>query len=62
MINPFEEPLEQLSKGEIQTLEVANKDFFVFREAWLKREDKKFFRGEAHLGGNVTYTYDTIVV
>ncbi|WP_245249897.1 hypothetical protein [Vagococcus allomyrinae] len=62
MINKFEDLLNQLANGEIGTIEVSHEEFFVFWDAWNKREDRKFFRGNAQLGGHITYVYDTTVV
>ena len=62
MNNPFDEKIEQLRKGEIEKIEVTKEDFFMFREAWIKQEDKKYFRGIAGLNGNITYVYDTTTV
>lgn len=61
-MNPFEEKIRQLRAGEIDQIEVSRDDFFLFREAWIKQEDKKFFRGIAGLKGNITYVYDTTIV
>jgi hypothetical protein len=33
--------------------------FFLWRDVWIKQEDKKFFRGIAGLKGHITYVYDT---
>jgi hypothetical protein len=60
--NSYEEKLEQLKKGEIESLYIEREEFDLFNAARIVRDDKKFFRGEAHLGGNVTYFYDTTVV
>ena len=60
-MNPFEEKIRQLRAGEIDQIEVSRDDFFLFREAWIKQEDKKFFRGIAGLKGNITYVYDTTI-
>lgn len=62
MQNPFEEKIKQLRSGEIAQLEVKHADFFMFREAWQKQEDRKFFRGIADLNGNIVYVYDTTIV
>ena len=61
-MNPFEEKIRQLRAGEIDQIEVFRDDFFLFREAWIKQEDKKFFRGIAGLKGHITYVYDTTVI
>ncbi len=56
-MNKYEELLEKLEKGEIAKLEVPHAEYFMFREAWLKKENRMHFIGEAHLGGNITYHY-----
>ncbi|OJG43154.1 hypothetical protein RV02_GL003074 [Enterococcus gilvus] len=61
-MNPFEEKIRQLRAGEIERFEVSREDFFLFREVWLKQEDKKFFRGIAGLKGMIIYVYDTTIV
>ena len=61
-MNPFEEKISQLRAGEIEKIEVTREEFFLFREAWLQQEDKKFFRGIAGLNGNCVYVYDTTIV
>lgn len=62
MNNPFEEKMAQLRNGEIEKIEVTREDFFLFREVWLKQEDRKYFRGIAGLNGSVVYVYDTTTV
>lgn len=44
-MNPFEEKIRQLRAGEIDKIEVTRDEFFLFREAWIKQEDKKFLEG-----------------
>ena len=61
-MNPFAETIRHLRPGELDQVEVSRDDFFLFREAWIKQEDKKFFRGIAGLKGNITYVYDTTIV
>ncbi|KAF1296575.1 hypothetical protein BAU15_14630 [Enterococcus sp. JM4C] len=61
-MNDYEKQLEELKAGEIQEIEVTRENFFLFREAWIKREDRKYFVGEAHLNGGVTYRYDPTVL
>lgn len=58
----YETQLEKLKNGEIKTLEVKHENYFLFREAWLKRSDRKFFVGEAHHNGNIIYHYDEDVI
>ncbi|MHC5218190.1 hypothetical protein ACYSNR_16130 [Enterococcus sp. LJL128] len=62
MINKYEELLEQLKTGEISELKIGNAEFFLFREAWLNREDRMSFVGEAHHGGAATYCYNAETV
>ncbi|MGM0212635.1 hypothetical protein [Enterococcus sp. AZ109] len=62
MNNPFDEKINQLRTGEIEKIEVSKEEFFLFREVWLKQEDRKYFRGIAGLNGSVTYVYDTTTV
>ncbi|WP_330932669.1 hypothetical protein [Enterococcus sp. BWR-S5] len=58
LVNKYEELLEQLAAGEIEEIRVPNDEFFVFRDAWLKRADRILFVGEASLGGHVIYRYE----
>lgn len=59
LVDKFEEMLEQLAAGEIEEIRVSNDEFFVFRDAWLKRTDRVQFVGEASLGGHVIYRYES---
>lgn len=54
--------LEKLKNGEIEKIEVTQENFFLFRNAWASREDKKYFVGEAHHNGVITYHYDPTVL
>lgn len=56
-MNSFEEKLNMLQNGDIQSLEVSKDDFLAFREVLIKREDFKHFSGKALQGGQVIYTY-----
>lgn len=56
--NKYTELLNQLAADEIETLEVPNSEFFLFREAWMEREDRTKIVGEAQLHGNVVYRYE----
>ncbi|EOH94863.1 hypothetical protein [Enterococcus pallens] len=58
----YEEQIVKLRVGEIKEIEVSKDNFFLWRETWLKQEDKKFFRGIAAHKGNVTYVYDESVI
>lgn len=54
--------LEKLKTGEIEKIEVNRENFFLFRNAWVNRADKKYFVGEAHHNGDITYRYDPTVL
>ncbi|MHC5215178.1 hypothetical protein ACYSNR_00815 [Enterococcus sp. LJL128] len=58
MINKYDEIMDKLAAGELDEFVVNNNEFFLFREAWLKREDRTNFVGEAAHGGHVTYRYE----
>ncbi|MDT2531399.1 hypothetical protein P7D93_16025 [Enterococcus raffinosus] len=58
----YEQQIKDLRDGKIDKIEVTRENFFLWREAWIKQEDKKFFRGIAGLKGNITYVYDTTVI
>lgn len=58
LVDKYEELLEQLAAGEIEEINIQNDEFFVFRDAWLKRSDRILFVGEASLGGHVKYRYE----
>lgn len=58
----YEQQIKDLRDGKIDKIEVSRDQFFLWREAWLKQEDKKFFRGIASHNGNITYVYDTTVI
>lgn len=58
----YEEQIRKLRDGEIEKIEVSRENFFLWREAWVKQEDKKYFRGIAEHGGNVVYVYDEGVI
>lgn len=61
-MNPFEQKLQQLVDGEITEIKITRDEFLMFRDAWLKREDRKCIIGEAAHQGNVTYRYDPNVL
>ncbi|MDQ0413509.1 hypothetical protein [Mesobacillus stamsii] len=52
-----ERMLENLKSREVEEIFVAKQDFMVFREAIVKRDDFKHFRGIAQRGGDVIYRY-----
>lgn len=58
----FDKQIKDLREGKIDKIEVKNDLFFLWREEWMKQEDKKFFRGIAGLNGNVEYVYDKTVI
>ncbi|GCF95425.1 hypothetical protein NRIC_33160 [Enterococcus florum] len=62
MNNPYEEKIQQLRNGDISEFTVTRDDFFLFREVWLKQEDRKCFRGIAGHDGVIVYVYDTNMV
>lgn len=62
MMESYEQQINDLREGKIDKIEVSRENFFLWREAWIKQEDKKFFRGIAGLKGNITYVYDTTVI
>lgn len=55
MENNYTEKINLLVSGELEELVVEKKDFFEFREAWLIHPEKNSIKGEAGLGGKVTY-------
>lgn len=61
-MNQYEQLIQDLIDGKIDKIEVEHDLVMLFREAWIKRADRKFIVGEAHHGGNVTYRYDPSVI
>lgn len=57
-MNPYETLIQDLIDGKIEKIDVNREDVMLFREAWLKLEDRKYVVGKALLNGNVTYHYD----
>lgn len=57
MENNYEELHDKLAAKEIDELHIKREEFMAFRDVWIKSEDRKHIRGEAHLGGNVTYRW-----
>ncbi len=57
-MNPYEALIQYLIDGKIEKIDVNREDVMLFREAWLKLEDRKYVVGKALLNGNVTYHYD----
>lgn len=58
----YEQQIKDLREGRIEKIEVSHDNFFLWRDVWIKQEDKKYFRGIAGLKGNVIYVYDTSVI
>ena len=56
-MNLYEEKLNMLRVGDIQSLEISKEEFLAFREVLIKREDFKYFSGSAKQGATVVYTY-----
>lgn len=56
--NPYEEKLAQLKDGTLEELAISREDLLLFREAWLKLEDRADFVGEARHGGQIIYRYE----
>lgn len=61
-MNQYEQLIQYLVDGKIDKIEVEHDLVMLFRDAWIKREDRKYVVGEAHLGGHVTYRYDPTVL
>lgn len=56
-MNPYE-ALIQDWLTENWKIEVKREEVMLFREAWLKLENRKYVVGKALLNGNVVYHYD----
>ena len=50
----YEQQIKDLREGKIEKIEVSRENFFLWRDVWIKQEDKKFFRGIAGLKGHIT--------
>lgn len=61
-MDSFEQQIKDLREGKIEEILVNRENFFLWREVWIKQEDKKFFRGIAEHKGRITYVYDTTVI
>ncbi|MFV0560810.1 MAG: hypothetical protein ACK5NA_08850 [Enterococcus sp.] len=57
-IEQYDQQIQDLIDGKIETIEVSRPDVMVFRESWLKLTDRKYVVGVASLNGAVTYHYD----
>lgn len=53
----YEEMLQQLKEGEIESIEIDKDQFYAFREILVKHPLFKHFRGDAKQNGRVIYTY-----
>jgi hypothetical protein len=58
----YDQRLDKLKSGEIKEIYVPRENFMMFRDIWIKREDRKYFVGEAAHNGNITYRYDETVL
>ncbi|OQO71312.1 hypothetical protein BH747_00320 [Enterococcus villorum] len=57
-MNPYESLIQELIDGKIEKIDVKREEVMLFREAWLKLENRKYIVGKAGLNGQVTYHYD----
>ncbi|MGX7172776.1 hypothetical protein [Enterococcus ratti] len=57
-MNPYESLIQELMNEKIEKIDVKREEVMLFREAWLKLENRKYIVGKAQLNGNVTYYYD----
>lgn len=53
----YEEMLEQLKNGELESIKIEKEDFLEFRKVLIERPDFKHFRGAAYHHGITIYTY-----
>lgn len=53
----YDEMLQQLKEGKIESIEIDKEQFYEFREVLVKHPLFKHFRGEAKQNGRVIYTY-----
>lgn len=53
----YNEVLDQLKAGEIDSITVEKDDFLDFRSVLIEREDFRHFRGEAYHHGKTIYKY-----
>ncbi len=49
--------LNQLSNGEVSSIEINKEEYLHFREILVKDTQFKHFRGEAKQGGNIVFTF-----
>ena len=53
----YNQQLEDLKNGEIESITIAKEDLLDFRIVLIAREDLKHFRGTAYHHGTTVYTY-----
>ncbi|CEG22309.1 hypothetical protein BN1080_01235 [Planococcus massiliensis] len=53
----YEEMLEQLKNGELESITIEKENFLEFRKILIERPDFKHFRGVAYHHGITVYTY-----
>lgn len=53
----YEEMLEQLKNGDLESIKIEKEDFLEFRKVLIERPDFKHFRGVAYHHGITIYTY-----
>ena len=46
-MNPYEALIQDLIDGKIEKIDVNREDVMLFREAWLKLEDRKYVVGKS---------------
>lgn len=57
MVENFENLIEQLRNGQVESITITKEQFEQFRQIIINLPDFKHFRGEAKQGGNVVFTY-----
>ncbi|AIY06023.1 hypothetical protein Plano_2058 [Planococcus sp. PAMC 21323] len=53
----YNQQLEELKNGTIESITIPKEDFLDFRTVLIAREDFKHFRGTAYHHGKTIYTY-----
>ncbi|QCR31622.1 hypothetical protein C1N55_05315 [Lysinibacillus sp. SGAir0095] len=53
----YQQMIEQLKSGEVDSIHISKEEFLQFREFLVRDELFKHFRGEAQQGGDVTFTF-----
>jgi hypothetical protein len=56
----FDQALQDLRVGTIDSLNISKEEFLEFREILIKQEDFKHFKGIAKQGGIVFYSYEKV--